>query len=86
MRQETDGSQAEQLYSVPCGQILKDYSRNKEELSSAWIKDRETIYFSFLRLRRPPKLHVHRKVPQGKRREGVPDNRASCQLPRNLGA
>ena len=52
---EIDGSQAEQLKFVPCGQIFqdKDYGRNKEELGPAWIKDKETTYFSFLRSMRP---------------------------------
>ena len=56
MKQEIDGPQAEQLESVPCGQILqdKDDGRSKEELSPAWIKDKETTYFSFSRSRRPP--------------------------------
>ena len=35
LRQETDGPQAEQLESVPCGQILQDEdeSRSRKELS-----------------------------------------------------
>ena len=51
-----DGSQAEQLESVPCEHILqdKDYGRCKEELSPIWIKDKETAYFSSSRKRRPP--------------------------------
>ena len=56
LRQEVDGPQAEWLESVPYGQILqnKDNGRGREELSPAWIKDKETMYFSFLRSRRPP--------------------------------
>ena len=47
MRQEIDGSQAKQLESVPCGQILqdKDYGRSKEELRPALIKAKDHIYF-----------------------------------------
>lgn len=72
MRQEIDGSLAEQLESVHCGQILqdKDYGRRKEELSPTWIKDKEAGYFSFLRSKKPPELHMHRKVPGDQRREG----------------
>ena len=71
-RQELDGSQAEQLESVPCGQILqdKDYGRSKEELRPAWIKDKETTYFSFLRSRRPSKLYINRKVLEGSENGG----------------
>ena len=59
LRQEIDGSQAEQLQCVLFAQILqdKDYGRSKEELHPAWIKDKETTYFSFLRSRRPPELY-----------------------------
>ena len=44
LRQEIGGSQAEQLESGPCRQVLqdKDNSRNKKELSPAWIEDEET--------------------------------------------
>ena len=72
MREEVDRPQAEQLESVPYGQILEDKSnkRSKEGLSPAPIKDKETTYFSFLRPRRPPKLHLHRKVPQRSEKEG----------------
>ena len=75
MRQEIDGSQAEQLESVPCGQTLqdKDNGRSKEELSPAWIKDKETTYFSFLRSRRPPELLMRRTLPQGSEKGGAPD-------------
>ena len=50
LRQEINGPQAEQLESVPSGQILqdKDDGRSKEELHPAWVKDKETTYFSFL--------------------------------------
>ena len=56
VKQEMDGPQAERLESVPYGQILqdKDNGRSKEELSPAWTKDKETMYFSFLRSRRLP--------------------------------
>ena len=40
-------------------------------MSPAWIKDKETIYFSFLRSRRPPHLHRCRKVPQGSEKGGA---------------
>ena len=64
MRQEIDGPQAEQLESVPCGQILqdKDKSRGREELSPAQLRDKETTYFSFSRSRRPSCIHMHRKA------------------------
>ena len=41
LRQKIDWSQAEQLETAPCGQMLqdKDYGRSKEKLSPAWIKD-----------------------------------------------
>ena len=44
VRQEIEVSQAEQLESVPCEQILqeKDDGKSKEELRPAWIKDKET--------------------------------------------
>lgn len=70
LRQDRDGLQAEQLESVPCGQILqdKDNSRGKEKWSPARIKDKEVTDFSFLRLRRPSpdsfKLGMCRKDPQ----------------------
>ena len=72
LRHEIDGPQAEQLEPVPCGQILqdKDNGRSKEELSPAWMKDKETMYFSFLRSRRPPQLHMRRKVPQRSEKGG----------------
>ena len=74
LRQEIDGLQAEQLEFVPCGQILqdRDNSRAREELSPAQIKDKETIYFSFSRSRRPSQLHMCRKAPWGSKREGAP--------------
>ena len=73
MRQEIDGSQAEQLESVPCGQILqaKDDGRSKEELSPALIKDKEITYFFFLRSRRPLELHTHRKVSGVREKRGT---------------
>ena len=45
LRPEIDESQAEQLESVPCGQIFqdKDDGRGKEDLCPAWIKNEETI-------------------------------------------
>ena len=54
LRLEIKGSQAKQLKSVPCGQILqgKDYGRSKEELHPAWMKDRDHI-FLILRPRKP---------------------------------
>ena len=72
MRQEIDGPQAEQLESVPCGQTLQDEdnSRSREELRPAWIRDKETTYFLFLRSRRPPRLHVCRKAPRGQKGRG----------------
>ena len=72
LRKKTDGFQAEQKESVPCGQILQDqdYGRSKEELNPAWIEDKETTYFSFLRPRRPLELHMCRKIPQGSEKEG----------------
>ena len=65
VRQETDGPQAKQLKTVPCGQTLQDKGdeRSEEELSPAWIKDKETTYFSSSRSRRPPWLHMRRKSP-----------------------
>ena len=71
VRQEIDGSQAEQLESVPCGQILQDKDCGSKE---------ETTNFSFLRSRRPPELHICRKIPQGSEKEGVPDDSTSYQL------
>ena len=72
VRQEIDGPQAEQLESVPCGQILqdKDCGRSKEGLSPAPVKNKETTYFSILRPRKPPKVHMHRKVPQKLEKRG----------------
>lgn len=88
MRQEIDGSQAEQLESVPCGQTLqdKDNGRSKEELSPAWIKDKETTYFSFLRSRRPPELTCTERFLGGQRRDGATDHSTFFQLSRNLHA
>lgn len=42
VRQKKDGSQSEQLESVPCEQMLQDKGsdRSKEELCPAWMKDR----------------------------------------------
>ena len=82
VKQEIDGSQAEQLESVPCGQILqdKDYGRSKNELCSAWIKDKKNIYFSFLRSRRPPELHMPRKFSQVSEKGVAPDHSTSCQF------
>ena len=44
MRQETDGSQAVQLETFPCGQILQDKNdgKSKEELSPALVRDKKT--------------------------------------------
>ena len=58
--------------TVPCGQILwdKDNGGSKEELCPAWIKDKEITFFSFLRPKRPPELHMRRKVPQGSEKGG----------------
>ena len=83
-----DGSQAEQPESVPRGQILhdKDDGRSKEELCPSWIKDKDTIYFSFFRSRSPPELHMCRKIPQGSEKGGVPDHNASSQLLRDPGS
>ena len=55
LRQETDGSQIEQVESVPCGQILqdKDNSRKEEKLSPVQIRGKKTTCSSFLRSRRP---------------------------------
>lgn len=46
LKQEVDGFQAEQLQSIPCGQIIqdKDYGSRKEELCLSWIKDRDHIF------------------------------------------
>ena len=67
LRHDIVGPQAEQLESVSCGQILhdKDSGWGKEEPGPAWMKDKETTCFSSLRPRRPPTLHVCRKVSQG---------------------
>ena len=53
LRQEIEGSQGEQLESVPCGQISQDEedSRSREELSPVQIREKETTYFSFSRSR-----------------------------------
>ena len=53
----------EQLEFVSCGQMLQDEdnSRREENLSPAQIRVKETIYFSFLRSRRPSQLHMCRK-------------------------
>lgn len=55
----------------PGGQALqnKDNGRSEEELSPARI-EKETTYFSFLRPRRPPKLHTGTMVPQGSEQGG----------------
>ena len=46
VKQELDGSQAEQFKSVPREQILqdKDYSRNKKKLWPAQMKHRDPIF------------------------------------------
>ena len=74
LKQEIDGPQAEQLGLVPCAQMLQDEdnSRSEEEMSTAQMRDEETTYLSFLRSRRPPPLHMHRKAPWGSKREGAP--------------
>ena len=41
--------------------------RNEEEQTLAWMKGKEITYFSLLRSRRPPKLHVYRKLLRGGR-------------------
>ena len=48
---------------------LKSLKR-KEKLNPALIRDKETTHFSFLRSRRPSKLHMCRKVPQGSEKGG----------------
>ena len=73
LRQEIEGSQGEQLESVPCGQISQDEedSRSREELSPVQIREKETTYFSFSRSRRPSQLHKLRNARWGSKREGV---------------
>ena len=74
LRQEIDGPQAEQLEFVSCAEILQneDNSRREEELSPAQVRDKEATYFSFLRSRRPSRLHMHRKTPWESKRGGAP--------------
>ena len=63
VRQETDGVQAEQQGSVPCGQILQDKAdgRSRGELSPARVRGKETTYFSFSKSRRPfPTTHAQK--------------------------
>ena len=62
LRQEIAGPQAEQLDSVSWGQILQDKEQRGAE-SCLGKRDMEATYFSFLGSRRPPKLHMQRKVP-----------------------
>ena len=57
--------------------------RSKEELCSAWIKDRDHLFFSFLRSKRLLGLHIRRKVRQGSEKGGAPDHSTPCQLPRD---
>lgn len=65
VRLEIEGPQAEQLKTAPCGQTLQDKGddRSEEELRPAWIKDKETMYFSFSKSRRLPWLFMRRKSP-----------------------
>ena len=48
----------------------KDNGRSKEELSPPQIREKESKYVSLLRSRRPPKLRMHRKVPQRSEKGG----------------
>ena len=52
LRQDIDGLQAEQLESVHCGQILQDKDDSRSERRVV-PDERETMYFSFLRSKRP---------------------------------
>ena len=62
----------------------KDNGRSKEELSPAWMKDKETTHFSFLRSRRPPRLHTcTERLLRGQRREGAPDHNMFGLFSRN---
>ena len=62
----------------------KDYSRSKEELHPAWIKDRDHL-FLILEVKETSgrELHMCRKIPQGSEKGGAPDYSSSCQLPRD---
>lgn len=53
--------------------VDKDNGRSKEELSTAWIKDKETTDFSFFRSRRHPEHTNIIKFLDGQKwcREGV---------------
>ena len=60
------------------------YSKVKDELSPAPTKDKETTYFLFSRSRRPSQLRMHRKAPQGSKREGAPPIGGDVNLPIGL--
>ena len=51
----------------PGGQVLQNKGNGRS--NPAWIK-KETTYFSFLRPRRPPKLHTCTMVPRGSEQGG----------------
>ena len=62
VRQEIDGSQAEHLGLVPCGQIVQN-SRSERGAGPRPDKREKTTYSSFSRSRRPSQLNTHRKAP-----------------------
>ena len=86
LRQEIDKAQAEQLESVPCGQILQDNDngRSKEERSPTWIKDKETIYVSFLESRRLLNYTCTERFLRSQSREQALNHNTSCQHPKTL--
>ena len=78
LRKEIDRPQAEQLESVPCGQIFQDRNngRSEEEVRPAHIKDKENILFLILEVKETfPTTHVQKGSSEFKKAGGATSSR-----------